>query len=292
MRTVRNVERNVATSDGGAAAGFDALRPGQAPLGAQLLRLIGAPHVRTTARAGRLATSGGHALRLRTGGCLAGGGPRAVAGRPGRAVPAPPAVAARAGPPDARRPGVPYWPYDPAYRFEVELAPGEPDVERVVPTSADGDVRQVLVGRLALPAPVGGYARRLVAAPVRRRHLHPGQGRDGEVHLVRRGALPARHGQGRRPRRHDGPPSWSTSTSSTTRPAGTTRSGTVRWRGPATRSPQRSTPASASTRSDGATWAGLSVIPTWKTPSGAPEARTRWRTAIPALGQPHGSVGA
>ncbi|BEP12745.1 DUF1684 domain-containing protein [Acidothermaceae bacterium B102] len=57
---------------------------------------------------------------------------------------------------EMRKTGVPYWPYDPSYRFEVELVPGEPDVERVVPTSADGDVRQVLVGRLALPAPVGG----------------------------------------------------------------------------------------------------------------------------------------
>ena len=57
---------------------------------------------------------------------------------------------------EMRKTGVPYWPYDPAYRFAVELVPGEPDVERVVPTSADGDVHQVLVGRLSLPAPVGG----------------------------------------------------------------------------------------------------------------------------------------
>src|SRR4051794_16959111 len=55
--------------------------------------------------------------------------------------------------------GVPYWPYDPAYRFELPLLslPVEDDeIVRVVPTSADGDVRQRLVGRVALPAPVGG----------------------------------------------------------------------------------------------------------------------------------------
>jgi uncharacterized protein (DUF1684 family) len=55
-----------------------------------------------------------------------------------------------------RETGVPYWPYDPAYRFTVELVAAEPDVLRVVPTSADGDVRQQLVGRVSLPAPVGG----------------------------------------------------------------------------------------------------------------------------------------
>ena len=51
--------------------------------------------------------------------------------------------------------GVPYWPYDPAYRFVLPLLPAEDEV-RVVPTSADGDVRQQLVGRLSLPDPVGG----------------------------------------------------------------------------------------------------------------------------------------
>ena len=54
-----------------------------------------------------------------------------------------------------RETGVPYWPYDPAYRMVVELSPAEP-AERVVPTSADGDVHQALVGRLSLPEPVGG----------------------------------------------------------------------------------------------------------------------------------------
>jgi uncharacterized protein (DUF1684 family) len=52
--------------------------------------------------------------------------------------------------------GVPYWPYDPAYRFTVDLVPATDEVERVVPTSADGDVRQELVGRISLPDPVGG----------------------------------------------------------------------------------------------------------------------------------------
>jgi uncharacterized protein len=55
-----------------------------------------------------------------------------------------------------RATGVPYWPYDAAYRFTVALSAAEPDVLRVVPTSADGDVRQQLVGRVALPDPVGG----------------------------------------------------------------------------------------------------------------------------------------
>ncbi len=54
-----------------------------------------------------------------------------------------------------RATGVPYWPYDPAYRFVLPLAPAEEEV-RVVPTSADGDVRQQLIGRVSLPAPVGG----------------------------------------------------------------------------------------------------------------------------------------
>jgi uncharacterized protein (DUF1684 family) len=55
--------------------------------------------------------------------------------------------------------GVPYWPYDPSYRFELPLLPLPPadeEIVRVVPTSADGDVRQRLVGRVALPSPVGG----------------------------------------------------------------------------------------------------------------------------------------
>jgi hypothetical protein len=55
-----------------------------------------------------------------------------------------------------RETGVPYWPYDPSYRFELPLLPAESGVLRVVPTSADGDVRQQLVGRVELPAPVGG----------------------------------------------------------------------------------------------------------------------------------------
>jgi uncharacterized protein (DUF1684 family) len=55
-----------------------------------------------------------------------------------------------------RATGVPYWPYDPSYRFLVPLTLAPSDLLRVVPTSADGDVRQQLIGRLALPSPVGG----------------------------------------------------------------------------------------------------------------------------------------
>jgi uncharacterized protein len=51
--------------------------------------------------------------------------------------------------------GVPYWPYDPALRFELALAP--PDAPRTLelPTDGDGTTRMRVVGTVALPAPLG-----------------------------------------------------------------------------------------------------------------------------------------
>ncbi len=51
--------------------------------------------------------------------------------------------------------GVPYWPYDPALRFELPIAaPGEP-VELSIPTDGDGSTGMRLVGRVRLPDPIG-----------------------------------------------------------------------------------------------------------------------------------------
>lgn len=57
-------------------------------------------------------------------------------------------------PPDdpMRATGVPYWPYDPAMRFELPLEPAGPQ-EIAVPTDGDGLTRMRRVGRVRLPAP-------------------------------------------------------------------------------------------------------------------------------------------
>jgi uncharacterized protein (DUF1684 family) len=60
----------------------------------------------------------------------------------------------RAGDP-MRESGVPCWPYDPAMRFEVELRPASPE-EMAVPTDGDLTTTMRRVGRVELPAPVGG----------------------------------------------------------------------------------------------------------------------------------------
>jgi uncharacterized protein len=53
-----------------------------------------------------------------------------------------------------RASGLPYWPYDPAYRFEVVLDP-VPDGPRLhVDAGADGQVTLVQLGWVAVPAPV------------------------------------------------------------------------------------------------------------------------------------------
>jgi uncharacterized protein len=61
-------------------------------------------------------------------------------------------------PPDdpMRETGVPYWPYDPALRFELPvIAPGE-QVSLALPTDGDGETGMRLVGRVTLPEPIGG----------------------------------------------------------------------------------------------------------------------------------------
>ncbi|MCW2793780.1 MAG: hypothetical protein JWO76_2878 [Nocardioides sp.] len=57
--------------------------------------------------------------------------------------------------PELREHGVEYWPYDPALRFEVPVLEAEPD-EREVDGGDDGSVTMQRIGRVELPAPVGG----------------------------------------------------------------------------------------------------------------------------------------
>lgn len=45
--------------------------------------------------------------------------------------------------------GLPYWPYDPALRFTVELEPAEPE-SLDVPTSSDGTIHLTRVGQVRL----------------------------------------------------------------------------------------------------------------------------------------------
>ena len=52
-----------------------------------------------------------------------------------------------------RATGLPYWPYDPALRWELPLLPAEREESRSVPSS-DGTIPLVLVGSVRLPAPV------------------------------------------------------------------------------------------------------------------------------------------
>jgi uncharacterized protein (DUF1684 family) len=55
-----------------------------------------------------------------------------------------------------RETGLPYWPYDPAWRFELPLLPPPTDAvdpdERVVDGGGDGDVTMRRSGQLALPS--------------------------------------------------------------------------------------------------------------------------------------------
>lgn len=56
-----------------------------------------------------------------------------------------------------RTDGVPYWPYDPSLRFELPLLPPEdPDRRLEMDTGEDGVTTLAPVGRVELPAPVGG----------------------------------------------------------------------------------------------------------------------------------------
>ena len=54
-----------------------------------------------------------------------------------------------------RRTGLPYWPYDPDLRFELELRPAPEPELRTAPTGADGVTSMRLIGRVELPAPLG-----------------------------------------------------------------------------------------------------------------------------------------
>src|ERR1700752_5497180 len=52
-----------------------------------------------------------------------------------------------------RATGLPYWPYDPALRWELPVLPAEREESPAVPSS-DGTIPLVLVGTVRLPAPV------------------------------------------------------------------------------------------------------------------------------------------
>lgn len=53
-----------------------------------------------------------------------------------------------------RETGLPFWPYDPSWRFEAELIAAEETEPRLVEAGGDGTIEMRLVGRIALP--VGG----------------------------------------------------------------------------------------------------------------------------------------
>src|SRR5579863_2165550 len=55
-----------------------------------------------------------------------------------------------------RRTGVPYWPYDPALRFELPLLPPQETVHRVVETGGDESTALRAIGTLEIPEPVNG----------------------------------------------------------------------------------------------------------------------------------------
>ena len=56
-----------------------------------------------------------------------------------------------------RETGLPYWPYDPRFRFEVELsAPDDPPVRHAIPTDQDDVTHLRQIGWVQLPAPVEG----------------------------------------------------------------------------------------------------------------------------------------
>jgi uncharacterized protein (DUF1684 family) len=50
--------------------------------------------------------------------------------------------------------GLPYWPYDPAYRFELELRPSPEPTRLTLPTDGDGMTTMRLIGHVELPAPL------------------------------------------------------------------------------------------------------------------------------------------
>lgn len=60
-------------------------------------------------------------------------------------------------PPDdpLRSTGLPYWPYNPDLRFELELLAAKQPAVRSVPTGDDGTTTLRLIGTLRLPEPLG-----------------------------------------------------------------------------------------------------------------------------------------
>ncbi len=56
-------------------------------------------------------------------------------------------------PPDdpLRKSGLPYWPYDPTLRYELELRAPKREHKLPLPTGADGTTTLVLIGQLDLP---------------------------------------------------------------------------------------------------------------------------------------------
>ncbi len=53
-----------------------------------------------------------------------------------------------------RETGVPYWPYDPALRFNLPLLPAPGPEQRLAPAGGDGSARLRLLGQVELPAPL------------------------------------------------------------------------------------------------------------------------------------------
>ncbi|MEO6605307.1 MAG: DUF1684 domain-containing protein [Aeromicrobium sp.] len=54
-----------------------------------------------------------------------------------------------------RETGLPYWPYDPALRLDVEMKPSTEE-DRVVEAGDDGQLAMKLIGHVTLPDNVGG----------------------------------------------------------------------------------------------------------------------------------------
>ena len=52
--------------------------------------------------------------------------------------------------------GLPYWPYDPAMRFETELLAAGPQEDRVFQAGDDGELTMKVIGRVELPEHIGG----------------------------------------------------------------------------------------------------------------------------------------
>jgi hypothetical protein len=53
-----------------------------------------------------------------------------------------------------RSSGLPYWPYDPAMRFELPLLPASEGTQLSLPTDGEGTTVLRLIGRVQLPPPI------------------------------------------------------------------------------------------------------------------------------------------